>query len=371
MAIPLVDLKAVNHLYRDELIEAVTRVIDSGWYILGAELEQFEHEFAQYCGVQHAVGVGNGLDALTLIFEAYKLLGRLSADDEVIVPANSFIASALGVSRAGLKPLFVDIEPDTYLLSLDDAEQRMTSRTRAILPVHLYGRTCDMDAVHGFASKHGLMVVEDAAQAHGAEWNGVRTGALGDAAGFSFYPAKNLGALGDGGCVTTNDAELANLVRTLRNYGSEAKYVNKYQGTNSRLDEIQAAMLRVKLRYLDRQTAYRRQLATRYLMGITNPEVALPSVPENLKSHVWHLFVVRVSRRSDFIASLRDRGIGCGVHYPIPIHKQKAYLESAGDAVRYAEAAAETVATLPLCREEEIAAVCGAINCLRERPTHA
>ena len=370
MRIPLLDLKAVNANYREELIQAVTRVIDSGWYILGEEVEQFEQEYAKYCGVEDAIGVGNGLDALTLIFEAYKILGRLNEGDEVIVPANSFIASALGASRAGLKPRFVDIDPGTYLLSLEDAERRTTSRTRAIMPVHLYGRVCDMDAVTQFAEKHALLVVEDAAQAHGAEWKGKRTGVLGDAAGFSFYPAKNLGALGDGGCVTTNDRELADLVRQLRNYGCETKYVNNYRGVNSRLDEIQAAVLRVKLRHLDEETAQRRDVAARYLAEITHPDVRLPSMPENAKSHAWHLFVIRLRRRDSFIADLKQRGIGCGVHYPIPIHKQHAYLDSGDESLPHAEAAADSVVSLPLCSMEELATVCQAINCLSEYPTY-
>jgi dTDP-4-amino-4,6-dideoxygalactose transaminase len=347
VSIPLVDLKAVNSRYRDELIDAVTRVIDSGWYILGRELELFEQEFAAYCGVQRAIGVGNGLDALSLIFEGYRILGRLDEGDEVIVPANSFIASALGASRAGLKPLFVDIDPATYLLSLDDAERRITSRTRAIMPVHLYGRVCDMDAVTRFAQRHRLLVVEDTAQAHGAEWKGVRTGRLGDAAAFSFYPAKNLGALGDGACVTTNDQELADLVGKLRNYGCETKYVNKYRGVNSRLDEIQAAMLRVKLRHLDRETTHRREIAARYVAGITHPEVGLPSTPEDAKSHVWHLFVVRMPKRDQFIDSMKTRGIVCGIHYPVPIHKQAAYDEAGGLFLPEAETAAASVVSLP------------------------
>lgn len=347
MNVPLLDLKAVNASYREELIEAVTRVIDSGWYILGKEVEQFEQEYAQYCGVAHAVGVGNGLDALTLIFDAYKILGRLDEGDEVIVPANSFIASALGVSHAGLKPIFVDIDPDTYLLSLEDAEQRVTSRTRAIVPVHLYGRVCDMDAVARFAKKHQLLVVEDAAQAHGAEWNGVRTGGLGDAAAFSFYPAKNLGALGDAGCVTTQDQELANLVRELRNYGCKTKYVNGYRGVNSRLDEIQAAMLRVKLRNLDREIGRRRQLAMYYRAHIINEKILLPTTTTDLNSHSWHLFVVRVQERDEFLKFMNARGIVCGIHYPVPIHRQAAYKEEGQTVLREVEAAAACVLSLP------------------------
>jgi len=238
MKIPLMDIKAVNAPYRKEIDVAIKEVLDSGWYIMGEQLEAFEEEYAAYCGVKNAIGVGNGLDALVLIFEAYKVMGKLKDGDEVIVPVNSFIASALAVSRAGLTPLFVDCDPDTFLLSLDDAEERITSRTKAILPVHLYGRVCDMDAVKAFAKKHDLLVVEDSAQAHGAKWKGTRTGNLGDAAGFSFYPAKNLGALGDGGAVTTNDPELSSVIRKLRNYGSETKYVHELKGVNSRLDEI-------------------------------------------------------------------------------------------------------------------------------------
>jgi len=350
MKIPLMDIKAVNEQYRPEIDAAIKEVLDSGWYIMGTQLEAFEREFADYCGVDHAIGVGNGLEALVLIFEAYKVLGKLKDGDEVIVPANSFIASALAVSRAGLTPRLVDIDPDTYLLSLDDAEERFTEKTKAILPVHLYGRVCDMDAVNAFAKKHDLLVVEDSAQAHGARWKGKRTGNLGDAAGFSFYPAKNLGALGDGGAVTTNDPELASVIRKLRNYGSETKYVHELKGGNSRLDEIHAAVLRVKLRYLDEETERRRVMAEQLSLKLASHDLTLPSYPEERESHAWHLYVVRSAQRDVFMQTMAERGIETGIHYPTPIHQQGAYSELNHLSFPVADTQAEELVSLPLAQ---------------------
>ncbi|MDG1356645.1 MAG: DegT/DnrJ/EryC1/StrS family aminotransferase, partial [Akkermansiaceae bacterium] len=327
MKIPLMDIKGSNEAHRHEIDTAIREVVDSGWYILGEQLTNFEAEFAKYCGVNHAIGVGNGLDALVLILEAYKIMGRLEVGDEVIVPVNSFVASALAVSSAGLRPCFVDPYPETFLLSLEDIEQRMTTRTKAIMPVHLYGRVCDMDKLNAFARQHGLLLIEDAAQAHGAKWQGKRTGSLGDAAGFSFYPAKNLGALGDGGAVTTNDGELAETIKKLRNYGSETKYVHELKGVNSRLDEIQAAVLRVKLRYLDTDTEDRRVLAERLHDKLSSEDLILPTHPADRAAHAWHLYVVRSSRRDSFMKEMADKGVECGIHYPIPIHHQGAYSE--------------------------------------------
>ena len=348
MKIPLMDIKATNAGYRDEIDAAIKQVLDSGWYLLGEQLAGFEREFADFCGVEHAIGVGNGLDALVLIFEGYKALGKLQDGDEVIVPVNSFIASALAVSRAGLTPVFVDSDPETYLLSLDDAAARITPRCKAILPVHLYGRVCDMDAVNRFAKQHGLLVVEDAAQAHGAKWQGKRTGSLGDAAGFSFYPAKNLGALGDGGGVTTNDPELARTIKKLRNYGSETKYVHELKGVNSRLDEIHAAVLRVKLRHLDADTERRRVLAEGLNASLTTADLILPEHPAEREAHAWHLFVVRSNTREKFIAQMAAQGIECGIHYPIPIHHQAAYSECKHLSFPVAEAQASDLVSLPL-----------------------
>jgi len=348
MKIPLMDIKAVNEQYRTEIDAAIKEVLDSGWYIMGTQLEAFEREFADYCGVDHAIGVGNGLEALVLIFEAYKVLGKLKDGDEVIVPANSFIASALAVSRAGLTPRLVDIDAETFLLSLDDAAERITEKTKAILPVHLYGRVCDMDAVNVFAKKHDLLVVEDSAQAHGAKWKGKRAGNLGDAAGFSFYPAKNLGALGDGGAVTTNDSELASVIRKLRNYGSETKYVHELKGGNSRLDEIHAAVLRVKLRYLDEETERRRVIAEQLSVKLASDDLILPSLPKDRESHAWHLYVVRSKQRDAFMQTMAERGIETGIHYPTPIHQQGAYSEFSELKFPVTDSQGEKLVSLPL-----------------------
>jgi len=348
MNIPLMDIKATNEAYRDEIDAAIKEVLDSGWYILGEQLKNFEREFADYCGVDHAIGVGNGLDALVLILEAYKVMGKLEDGDEVIVPVNSFVASALAVSRAGLSPRFVDADPETYLLSLDAAAQQITPLTKAIMPVHLYGRVCDMDTMNAFAKQHDLLVIEDAAQAHGAKWQGERTGSLGDAAGFSFYPAKNLGAIGDGGAVTTNNAELAKTIQKLRNYGSETKYVHELKGVNSRLDEIQAAVIRVKLRHLDRDTEQRRLLAESLNEKLASRDLVLPQHPSEREAHAWHLYVVRSNKRDEFMDEMAAKGIECGIHYPIPIHYQEAYSECKHLSFPVAASQAGELVSMPL-----------------------
>lgn len=324
MDIPFLDLQAINARHADELKAAAARVIDSGWYILGQELAAFEREFARYCGVRHAIGVGNGLDALSLILRAYKELGALHDGDEVIVPANTFIASFLAITENHLVP--VPVEPDPASFNIDPLRvaAAIGPRTRAIMAVHLYGQLADMPALAGLAERHRLLLIEDAAQAHGAASDGRRAGAFGDAAGFSFFPAKNLGALGDGGAVTTNDSVLAERVAALRNYGSEVKYHHLYRGINSRLDELQAALLRVKLKYLDDDIAHRRHVALRYREGIHHPQIQLPSV-QNEAQHVWHLFVVRCAQRDALQKHLQVHGIHSQVHYPIPPHRQSAY----------------------------------------------
>jgi dTDP-4-amino-4,6-dideoxygalactose transaminase len=323
--LPCLDLKSINARQRAELLAAFTRVLDSGWYVLGAEVDAFEREFAAWCGATHCVGVGNGLDALTLIFRSYIAMGTMAEGDEVIVPANTYIASILAVSEARLTP--VAVEPDAGTFNIDPAriEAAITPRTRAILPVHLYGRAADMERVVAIARRHGLKVVEDCAQAHGATVAGRRVGAWGDAAGFSFYPTKNFGALGDAGAVTTSDAELARTVRTLRNYGSEKKYHNVMRGVNSRLDELQAALLRARLPVIDAENERRRQIASLYRAKIRHPRVRLPEAPENGTEHVWHLFVVRCARRDELQAHLAVLGVQTMVHYPIPPHRQGAY----------------------------------------------
>ena len=328
--IPFLDLKAINAQYRDELIEACTRVIDSGWYIAGNELAQFEQAFASYCGTKHAIGVANGLDALILTLRAWKELGKLKDGDEVIVPSNTYIASILAISANDLVPVLVEPDVATYNLCPKQTEAAITAKTRAILPVHLYGQLADMPAIMAIAQRHNLLVLEDSAQAHGAELNGKKAGNWGDASGFSFYPGKNLGALGDAGAVTTNDAELATMLKALRNYGSHEKYKNLVPGVNSRLDEIQAAMLDVKLKYLDQETQHRRHIASLYLNGIKNPLIQLPLGDVNAESymqHVWHLFVIRTNQREALQQYLLNHGVQTLIHYPIPPHKQQAYKE--------------------------------------------
>lgn len=324
MDIPFLDLKAVNHEYADELKAACARVIDSGWYIGGAELARFEKAFAEYCGVPFAVGTGNGLDALILVLRAWKQQGKLKAGDEVIVPANTFIATVSAVTETGLIPVLVDIDPATHNLDCPAVEAAITPRTRVLLPVHLYGQLAPMPQLMALAERYGLLVLEDCAQAHGAQLNGRKAGSWGHAAAFSFYPGKNLGALGDGGAVVTSDDELARLVRALGNYGSSVKYRHDYPGVNSRLDEIQAAMLSVKLAYLDADAERRRQVAERYLRGVNNPLITLPGVSER-NAHVWHLFVVECVERDALQQHLARRGIQTAIHYPLPIPDHAPY----------------------------------------------
>ncbi|GEM76054.1 DegT/DnrJ/EryC1/StrS family aminotransferase [Vibrio sagamiensis] len=324
--IPFLDLKSINQQYQKELKEACARVIDSGWYIMGNELTKFEAEFAAYCGTKYAVGVANGLDALTLVLRAWKELGKLLEGDEVIVPANTYIASILAITENNLVPVLVEPDIDTYNLTKEGIEAAISPRTKAVLPVHLYGLISPMPEIMQIAKEHDLLVLEDCAQAHGALIHSKKAGNWGDAAGFSFYPGKNLGALGDAGAITTNDDELAQTLRALRNYGSHKKYENLYQGVNSRLDEIQAAMLRVKLHHLDAETLRRQEIAKRYRAEINNSLVILPKV-ENEAEHVWHLFVVRCEQREALQNWLSQNDVQTLIHYPIPPHKQMAYSE--------------------------------------------
>ncbi|MBJ9950986.1 DegT/DnrJ/EryC1/StrS family aminotransferase [Acinetobacter bereziniae] len=328
--ISFLDLKNINQQYRAELIEACTRVIDSGWYIGGNELEQFEKNFAEYCGVKFAVGVANGLDALILTLRAWKELGKLQDGDEVIVPSNTYIASILAITANNLKPILVEPDIATYNIDSTKIEAAITSRTKVILPVHLYGQLADMPAIIEIAKKYNLLVLEDSAQSHGTQINGKKAGNWGDASGFSFYPGKNLGALGDAGAVTTNDEQLAQMLRALRNYGSHEKYKNLVSGVNSRLDEIQAAILDIKLKFLDSETHHRRKIASLYLKNINNPLIKLPLDnvnAEEYQQHVWHLFVVRTEHREALQKYLADKGVQTLIHYPIPPHKQQAYKE--------------------------------------------
>jgi len=346
MNVPFLDLQAINNSQAAELEAAFRRVLQSGWFVLGKEVEQFEQRFAAYCGSAHGIGVANGLDAIMLVLRAW----GIGPGDEVIVPSNTFIATWLAVSQCGATP--IPVEPVEAIYNIDPAriEAAITPRTKAIVAVHLYGQPADMRTIMEIAARHGLKVLEDAAQAHGATSHGVRTGHLGHAAAFSFYPGKNLGALGDGGGITTNDADLAQLLRTYRNYGSQKKYHNLVQGFNSRLDEMQAAFLNVKLDVLDEGNARRRAIAARYadkLNGIDG--LVLPTVPE-WADPVWHLYVVRHPRRDALSARLADAGIGTIVHYPIPPHLQQAYAElgyKEGD-FPIAEAIHREVLSLPI-----------------------
>lgn len=346
MKMPFLDLRRLHGPIRSELDSAWKRVADSGWFILGEELRSFEQEFAEYCETDHAVGVGSGLDALVLTLKA---LG-IGPGDEVLVPAHTFIATALAVSATGADAVFLDVGGDRPLMDPDGLSSALTSSTRAIIPVHLYGEPADMDPILAFAREHGLWVIEDAAQAHGARYKGQRVGSLGDAGCFSFYPGKNLGAMGDGGAVTTNDAKLADRIRTLRNYGSRKKYHHEVLGTNSRLDELQAAILRVKLRHLEEWNRARRNVAeifTRSLTGID--QLQLPAPAEGVEP-VWHLYVVCHPRRNDLLDALGERGIQCQIHYPVPLHKSGVYATSSSTTKVFpnSERFANTCLSLPI-----------------------
>ncbi|PKG37962.1 DegT/DnrJ/EryC1/StrS family aminotransferase [Psychromonas sp. Urea-02u-13] len=367
--IPFLDLKKINAQYQTELKEACARVIDSGWYVLGNEVAEFEKEFATYCETKHCLGVANGLDALVLILRAYIELGVMKKGDEVIVPSNTYIASILAISENGLTPVLVEPDINTFNLDPKLIEQAISAKTKAILTVHLYGQVTDMDGINSIAQKRNLKVIEDCAQAHGAlytntEGQSRRVGCLGDAAGFSFYPGKNLGALGDGGAITTNDTELANTVAALRNYGSHEKYKNQYKGMNSRLDEIQAAMLRVKLHYLDNEITARQAVAKAYLQGINNPLIELPVV-EDVNAHVWHLFVIKTSQREKLASYLMANCVQSLVHYPIPPHQQSAYKEWENESFPISEHIHEQVLSIPISSiisKDEVESIIQLIN---------
>lgn len=344
-AIPFLDLKAIVLEQRDALNAAFLRVLESGWYVMGEELKCFEQEYADYCGANYAVGVGNGLEALSLSLRVMDI----GVGDEVIVPANTYIATWLAVTHVGATPVPVEPNPITFNLDPTRIEAAITPRTRAIMPVHLYGQPADLDPILALARKHGLRVVEDAAQAHGARYRGKRLGAHGDAVAWSFYPGKNLGALGDGGAVTTNDEAIANRLRELRNYGSRRKYHNEVIGYNSRLDELQAALLRVKLPQLDDGNQRRARVARQYLQGLAGLDLILPEVPE-FADPVWHVFVVRHVLRDRLAEKLADAGIGTIIHYPVPPHLQPAYAYMAlpKGALPISESMHEQVLSLPI-----------------------
>ena len=362
--IKFLDLQKINAQYEIELKEAANRVIDSGWYLMGKELKSFEQNYAEFCGVQHCLGVANGLDALRLIFKAYIEMGVMKKGDEVIVPANTYVASVLAITDNDLIPVFVEPNEQTYNLDSSLIKQAITPKTKAILTVHLYGQNSIDQQMLDICKKHNLKLIEDGAQSHGAAWNGKFSGGIGDAAGHSFYPGKNLGALGDAGAVTTNDAALANVISALRNYGSHEKYKNKYQGLNSRLDEIQAAFLNVKLKYIQKDIDGRRRVANYYLENIKNPNITLPKVLDQ-DGHVWHLFVIRISKREALQKYLSENGVQTLIHYPIPPHKQEAYKEFKKLSFPVTEQIHDEIVSLPLSGVmsiEEVEIVVKALN---------
>jgi len=363
--IKFLDLQAVNMQYQAEIEASLLRVFRSGWYLLGNEVKTFEKNLSSYIGTPNAIGVANGLDALRLIFRAYIELGVMNEGDEVIVPSNTYIASILAISDNGLVPVLCEPDLETYNIDVNNIENLITSKTKAILIVHLYGRAVFSEKLVQLAKKYELKIVEDNAQAIGAEWKGTKTGNLGDAAGFSFYPGKNLGALGDGGAVTCHDHLLAETIRALANYGSNQKYVNTYQGLNSRLDEIQAAVLDVKLKYLNADNLIRRNIAERYIQEIKNNKIILPTVPQDSAEHVWHLFVIRCQERDLLQKFLTDHGVQCLIHYPIPPHKQEAYKEWNKLSFPVSESLHDEVLSLPISpvlEKEEVSKIIDIIN---------
>ena len=347
MSIPLVNLDRQHEEMHDEIRRCIEDVIRSGDFVLGPEVEAFETEFAGYCGVKHCVGVGNGLDALTL---ALRGLG-IGSGDEVITPANTFMATALAIKHVGATPVLIDHDPETYTIDPRRISAAVTSKTRAILPVHLYGHPAEMDTIRVIAAEHGLLVIEDACQAHGARYRGRRCGTLGDAAAFSFYPAKNLGAMGDGGAIVTNNDQLADWLRAARSYGATRKHHHPIRGVNSRLDSLQAAVLHAKLRYLDKWNETRRWLAARYCELLADvPGVVLPCEWEYVEP-VYHLFVIRCRERDSLLAHLHQQGIGAGIHYPVPIHRQVAFGRGCVVAgpLTHTEASCDQLLSLPIC----------------------
>ncbi len=368
--INFLDLQKINLSYREEIEKALFDVYRSGWYILGESVKTFEDNFAKFCGVKNCIGVGNGLDALILILNAYKELGFINDGDEIIVPANTYIATILSISHSNLIPVIVEPDINSYNIDPSKIEEKISLRTKALMTVHLYGQTANMELINNIAAEYNLKVIEDSAQAHGAIYNGKRTGNLGDAAGFSFYPGKNLGALGDGGAVITNDDELSEIIKALRNYGSYKKYYNIYKGYNSRLDEIQAAVLNVKLKYLDEENQRRREIAQFYTENIKNEKITLPIQDSKIEiknyfNHVWHLYVIRASERDKLQKYLSDNGIQTVIHYPVPPFRQEAYKEWNNYIYPITERIHNEVISLPISPillDEEIEKVINIIN---------
>ena len=363
--IKFLDLYKVNERFRGEMDVALKRVLDNGWYLLGQEVAFFEQEFAVYCGTKHCIGVANGLDALTLIIKAY----GFGPGDEIIVPANTYIASILAISENGCTPVLVEPDWQTRLIDANRIESAITPRTKAIMVVHLYGRAMDMTKVWELAKAYKLKIIEDSAQSHGAQFDGKRCGNLGDASGFSFYPGKNLGCLADGGAVTTNDDELADKVRAIRNYGSDRKYHHIYKGVNSRLSEMQAALLRVKLPHLDEDNRRRAEIAARYCRESTNPLIEFPNDPNRIiLSHVWHVFAVTCKERDRLRRYLEDAGIQTNIHYPTPPHKQGAYVELAGLHLPISERLHKEILSIPISpvlTDDEVSKVIEVMNAFR------
>jgi len=349
LRVPFLDVQRINSRFQREFDDALCRVSRSGRYLFGVETEAFEREFAAWNGSAHCITLANGLDALRLTLRAWISLDRLAPGDEVVVPANSFIASALSVTESDLRLRFADISPDTFNVTVDTVSKVLGQHTRAIMPVHLYGQCADIEQIRSLCAEKDLLLLEDAAQAHGARVGSRNTGTFGDAAGFSFYPAKNLGAMGDGGCVTTDDSVLAERVRMLGNYGATRKYVHDFRGSNSRIDELQAACLRIKLRHLDDDNARRREVAGRYCSEIVHSLVTVPTLPSDANSHVWHLFVVKTPHRSSLVQHLEAQGIETLIHYPSVIHQQLAYFGCVyGASAPVAEHLQHQVLSLPI-----------------------
>ncbi len=345
--IQFLNLKKINAIHREELIDVVKGVIDSGSYILGEKVKDFEKKFSEYCGVSHTVGTGNGLDALTLIFRSYKEMGALKDNDEVLVPANTYIATILAITENNLKPILIEPDIASSQINIDFLKKSINKKTKALIVVHLYGQIDFSDDIIRIAKKHKLIIIEDCAQAAGAIYQGKKAGSLGDAAGFSFYPSKNLGALGDAGAITTSNKELAEIARALRNYGSHKKYHNIFKGVNSRLDEIQAAVLLVKLKYLDQENSKRKEIAKLYLKKIKNDKLKMPTLNSE-ESHVWHLFALRTANRDEFGKFLLKNGIEYYIHYPIPPHFQPAFSEWKNEKFPASEEIHKTTISLPL-----------------------
>lgn len=361
------DIQKINQQYADELKQVAIEVIDSGWYLFGEKVKSFEKSLQTYLSASNVVTVGNGLDALRLILQGYIEQGQMQRGDEVIVPANTYIATILSIVGAGLSPVFVEPSIHTYNLDLDNLESKITKKTKAIIVVHLYGRVCWSSEIFPLAEKYGLKVIEDNAQSIGASWEGMKTGTLGHASAFSFYPSKNLGALGDAGAVVTSDDQLATIIRKLANYGSTEKYVHDLKGSNSRLDELQAAFLDVKLKYLDSDNQKRRELAALYLEGISHPSVVLPRIPNPLQNHehVWHLFVIRTAKRDALKAHLLKNSIESLIHYPMPPYKQKALKEFSHLQFPITDKIHQEILSLPLSQvnsPEEIHKISEVIN---------